>query len=164
LCLIAGTHKTRFFSVIISFLHSLPHNNQLKRYIIFCRLRLLAVAGIVRALAALARAGASAGASTTSHKLEVLYRYSKLAAFRAVLGFPAIERQAPFYKQRISLLTILIDDLGSLTEHPAVNKAGFFPLAAVLASPPAIRGYSEIHHRRLVRRIGQLRVAGQIAH
>jgi hypothetical protein len=88
---------------------------------------------------------------STSYKLEVLDGYSKLAAFRAILGLPAIERQAPFDKQRVSLLAILVDNLSSLAEHPAVNKAGFFPLTAVLTGPPAIRGHPEIHHSRLVR-------------
>jgi hypothetical protein len=127
----------------------------LKRYIIFnCLMWPLGVC-IIRGLVHLAGAGTWAG-----YKLEVLDGHSQLAAFRAILGLPAIERQASFNKQGISLLTIFIDDLGSFAEHPAVNKAGFFPLAAVLADPPAIRGHAEINYRRLVRCIRQLGIAG----
>jgi hypothetical protein len=121
----------------------------LKRYIIFNCLLLYFGVHTARALARLARA------TTTSatYKLKVLDSYSQLAAFGTILCLPAIECQASFDKQGISPLTILVDNLGSLSEHPAIHKARFFPLIAVLACPLAISRHPEINYCRLVRRI-----------
>jgi hypothetical protein len=98
------------------------------------------------------------------HKLAVLNRDSVFAALGAVLGRPGIERQPAFDKHKLAFGQIFIHIFRLPSERPTVNEAGLFPLAAVLGRPPAVRCQAEIDYGSLIRRIGQLRVPGQITH
>ncbi len=115
--------------------HSTLDGIDLKRYIVIAHGRLLrrcrrssrGSAAITLAGLASATSTGATTATTATEKLKILDRNSQLAAFRAVLGLPTIESQAPLDEQGISLLTVLVDNLGSLAEHPAVHETGFVP-------------------------------------
>jgi hypothetical protein len=114
-------------------------------------------------LSGLAFATSTGSTTAAAEELKILDCNSQLAAFGAVLGLPTIESQSPLDKQGISLLTVLVDYLGSFAEHPAIDETGFVALGAVLALPAAIDGKAEVDHRGLVRRVRQLRIASQVA-
>jgi hypothetical protein len=122
----------------------------LKRYIIVTWLLLRRGTRFAKILPGPACAATAASAA---YKLKILNGDFQLAAFRTILGLPTIESQAPFDKQRISLLTVLVDNLGSPAEHRAVHETRLVSFGTILAFPLAIYGQPKVSYSRLVRRI-----------
>jgi len=131
----------------------------LKRYIIFTFLLLR-----IDICTCILDGSVAVWRSRAGQKLEVFNCNSMLASFGPVLCCPCIERQSAFDEYQPALGQVLVYILGLPTKRPTVDKAGFFPLTAVLARPPAIHRHSKINYRRLVRCIRQLGITGQITH
>ena len=100
--------------------------------------------------------------TSARHELNPFGNHLMLAAFLAVLAFPAAPLQASLNERRSAFTQKLAGRFSLATEDNDIHKADVFP--ALIALPRAsVRRHTKGRHRGTVGRIAQFRIAREIA-
>ena len=103
--------------------------------------------------------------AASAYELEVFDDDFKLASLGAVLTFPLAEIEAAINVNGLAFGHVLIDHFASATKASAIDETGFvLGFTAVAIAPFEIDRQSKLADSRIGTRVGQLRVASQVAH